>query len=114
MTNFTGNMSPTILFYKLIQCVHHLSLMKMQQDGKVSIAFTLKLGHLNDFIKPANSTEKIPYNVDQMNKAWVSRMTMILIYHYESSVADLVGKISFLRMDPFQVQHFINKTLKSV
>jgi len=47
-----------------------------------------------------------------MNKAWVSGMTRILIYHYESSVANFVSKISFLRMDPFQVQHFINKTLE--
>ena len=31
----------------------------MQQNGKVSKAFTLKLGHLNDFIEPATSTEKI-------------------------------------------------------
>ena len=84
----------------------------MQQDGKVSKAFTLKLGHLNDFIKPANSTEKIRYNVDQMNRAWVSGMTRILIYHYESSIADFVSKISFHRMDPFQVQHFLNKTLE--
>ena len=84
----------------------------MQQDGKVSKAFTLKLGHLNDFIKPANSTEKIRYNVDQMNRAWVSGMTRILIYHYESSVADFVNKISFLRMDPFQVQNFLNKMLE--
>jgi len=38
-------------------------------------------------------------------------MTRILIYHYESFVADFVNKISFLRVDPFQVQHFINKTL---
>ena len=61
--------------------------MKMQQDGKVSKAFTLKLGHLNDFIKPANSTDKIRYNVDQMSRAWVNGMTRILIYHYEWSVA---------------------------
>ena len=78
----------------------------------MSKAFTLKLGHPNDFTKPANSTEKIRYNVDQMNKAWVSGMTRILIYHYESSVADFVSKIYFLRMDPFQVYHFINKTLE--
>ncbi|KAK2143381.1 hypothetical protein LSH36_846g00001 [Paralvinella palmiformis] len=42
----------------------------MQQDSKVSKAFTLNLGHLNDFIKPANSTEKIRYNLDQMNRTW--------------------------------------------
>ena len=80
--------------------------------GKVSKDFTLKLGHLSDFIKSANTTQTIRYNVDQMNRAWVSGMTRILIYHYESSEADFVSKISFLRMDPFQVQHFINKTLE--
>ena len=73
--------------------------MKMQQYGKVSKAFTLKLNHLSDFIKPADSTEKIRYNVDQINEAWVSGMTRILIYHHESSVADFVSKISFFRID---------------
>jgi len=79
---------------------------------KVSKAFTLKLGHLYDIIKPACSTEKIRYNVDQMNKPWVCGRTRILIYHYESSVGDFVIKISYLRMNPFQIQHFINKTLE--
>jgi len=78
-------MSPTIIFYKFLQCLHHLLLIKMPQDGKVSKAFILKLGHLNDFIKPAHCTEKIRYDVAQMNTALVSGITRIRIYHIESS-----------------------------
>ena len=37
----------------LIQCLHHLSLMRFQESGRVSKAFAMKLSNLNDFIKPA-------------------------------------------------------------
>jgi len=107
MPNFHGKISPTILFYKLLQSLHHLSLMKMQQDGRVNKAFTLKLSNLNDLKKRANSTEKIRYNVDQINKAWVSGMTRIRIHHYESSVFLL---ICFTHWNKLTIQIFRTNT----
>ena len=72
-----------------------VSLMKIQQDGKVSKAFPLKLCHLNDFVKPANSKGENQPSHGQMNETCVSGITRILIYHSESSVAYLVNMFLF-------------------
>ena len=110
MPRVTENMSLAI-FYKLLQCLHHLSLMRLQEAGQVRKAFALKLSHLNDFIKPANATDKIRYHVDQINKAWVKGMTNILIFHYEASITGFIGEISTFHLNSNQVGYLISKTL---
>jgi len=107
-----ANMSHLTLLYKLIQCLHHLSLMRFQESGRVSKAFTLKLSHLNDFIKPANCTAKIRYHVDQVNKAWVIGITKVLVYHYEASVSSFINTINDLQLRPCEMEELVSKTVE--
>ena len=100
------------LFYKLLQCLHHLNLMRAQVDGKVTKAFALKLTHLNDFIKPAYSGPKIRLHIDQINNSWVRNITNILVSHYSFSVSELLENISKLGLDSSQTRLIICKSVQ--
>jgi len=100
------------LFYKLLQCLHHLNLMRAQVDGKVTKAFALKLTHLNDFIKPAYSGPKIRFHIDQINNSWVRNITNILVSHYSFSVSELLENISKLGLDSSQTRLIICKSVQ--
>ena len=73
--------------------------MRAQIDGKVMKAFSLKFTHLNDFIKPAYSSPKIRFYIDQINNSWVRNITNILVSHYSFSVSELLENISRLGSD---------------
>jgi len=88
------------IFYTLIQCLHHLSLMTQQLNGEVTSAFTKKHKHLNDFIKPANSGPQIKKDLDQINRDWVQKTTQKLVEHYSRSVTYISDHISSLALSP--------------
>ena len=100
------------LFYKLIQCLHHLSLMHAQLDGRITKAFSLKLNHLNDFIRPANSGPKIRFHIEEINKSWITNITNILISHYNYSISGLISQISMVGLNSLQTQDVISKTIQ--
>ena len=84
------------LFYKLLQCLHHLNLMQAQVDGKITKAFGMKLAHLNDFIKPAYAGPRINFHINNINKLWVLNITNILVSHYNLSISEIIIQISKL------------------
>ena len=100
------------LFYKLLQCLHHLHVMSAQVDGKMTKAFGMKLTHLNDFIKPAYAGPQINFHIKNINKLWVQSITNILVSHYNFSISDLLLRISRLRMNSSQTQHAVLLTLQ--
>ena len=87
-------------FFTLIQCIHHISILKKQVAGQVTQAFSRKQKHLNDFIKPAFSGPKIKREIDEINKSWVTNISSKLVEHYESSIEIILSKISELSLSP--------------
>ena len=100
------------LFYKLLECLHHLNLMQTQLDGNVTKAFAQKLAHLNDFIKPAYAGPKISFHIDQINKMWLRNITNILVSHYNFSISELIKQIGCLCLNYNQKQSTMSTTIQ--
>ena len=103
--NNNHQVPPVRLFYTILQCLHHVSLMRTQKDGilqknpsKVSKAFYSKMCHLNDFIKPANPGPEIANRIKHLNTIWLQNVTDCLGNHYSQSISDLKTKINSLSL----------------
>ena len=72
--------------YKLIQGLHHVSIMTGQQKGKLTKGFDSKLRELNRFFKPACPTDKLAADIQNKNMEWIKSVTGVLISHYEAAV----------------------------
>ena len=86
------------LFFTLLQCFHHLSIMTQQLEGRVTHAFGKKHKHLNDFIKPAFPGPKIRSEIDEVNKTWVKSISSKLVEHYRSGIKIILSEISSLTL----------------
>jgi hypothetical protein len=95
-TKNTTTLSYIKLLYKLIQCLHHITIINTQQQGSFTKAFALKLRSLNDFVKPANSGPQIRLKIHQINRAWVDNTTNLLADQYTHSIFDLQNQIKAL------------------
>lgn len=87
------------LFYMLIQCIHHTSILQKQLTGHLTQAFRIKCQQLNDFVKPAVPGPKIKSEIDEINKSWVTNISSKLVEHYENSIAAILDNISKLSLD---------------
>jgi len=86
--------------------------MNTQQNGSMTKAFAMKLGHLNDFIKPANSTTETRQKIGNLNMAWVTNMTNLLANHYSASISTLKSQILALNLDSTLLQELVNQTIQ--
>jgi len=111
-TKNTTTLSYIKLLYKLIQCLHHVTIINTQKQGSFTKAFALKLRSLNDFVKPANSGPQIRIKIEQINRAWVQNTTHLLADHYTNSIFDLQNQIKALNLNQSIVQDLINQTIK--
>jgi ribA/ribD-fused uncharacterized protein len=110
-TKNTTTLSYIKLLYKLIQCLHHITIINTQQQGSFTKAFALKLRSLNDFVKPANSGPQIRLKIQQINRAWVDNTTNLLADHYTHSIFDLQNQIKALNLHQSIVQDLVNQTI---
>ena len=67
-TQNTTTLTYIKLLYKLIQCLHHITIIQQQQNGSFTKAFAQKLRSLNDFVKPANSGPQFRTKIEEINK----------------------------------------------
>ena len=75
------------LLYRIIQVLHHLSVMTVQQKGKLTKGFDSKFRELNRFLKPACPSDKLAADISAANMGWIKSVTGVLISHYEGAVA---------------------------
>lgn len=86
------------LFYKLLQCIHHLNLTNDQLTGNISKAFRIKNRQLNDFIKPAFANEKIDNQIKSINSNWTKSILQSLKNHYSESIDLLLVQIRKIKL----------------
>ena len=110
-TKNTTQITYVKIFYKLLQCLHHISVMQNQKSGTYTKAFRTKVHHLNDFIRPANSDSKIRNAVNAINNDWVFHMTKTLISHYSASIDTLLHKIRSLNLSKHIMQEITELAL---
>ena len=111
-TQNTTNLTYIKLLYKLIQCLHHITIIQQQQNGSFTKAFAQKLRSLNEFVKPANSGPQIRTKIEEINRAWVINMTNLLAEHYQQSISDLKNQIVALNLNSVTIQDLLNQTIQ--
>jgi len=95
--------------FHLLQCLHHIS--NFKQHGQYTKAFSNKVQHLNWFIKPACPDPQVKYEINEINKTWVSQISSALVSHYSASISALQNKILALNLSSNLIQEICENTI---
>lgn len=98
MTADDQGRSPVKILFQMVQCLHHLSLLRAGA-GNALKAFDRKVQELNRFIRPAMPNKYMAKKIETVNKGWATQMTQTLITHYEAELDFLHGSVSGLNLD---------------
>lgn len=79
--------------YQIIQCLHHRAISRDQVEGRFTKAFSSKLKHLDNFIRPAQPNSNIRSKIRESNKAWALDISAILKQHYEDNLVKIKSDI---------------------
>jgi len=104
--------SYTRLFFTLLQCLHHRSIMKLQKEGHPTKAFSSKVHHLKDFIKPAFPGTDIHNKLNEAHTNWLHNITNILGNHYTRGADQILSQIKNIRLPAKDIRHFSGQAIQ--
>jgi len=104
--------SYTRLFFTLLQCLHHRSIMKLQKDGHLTKAFSSKVQHLKDFIKPAFPGTDIHKKLNEEHNNWLHNITNTLGNHYTRGADQILSQIKNLTLPAKDIRHFSGQAIQ--
>ena len=86
--------------YKLVQLLHHLSIMLGQKQGSLTKGFQTKERDLKRFMKPACPSQELSNELERAARGWVLSATDVLINHYEQKIRHFRSLISSCSLLP--------------
>ena len=102
--------SPAKILYKILQVLHHLSLLRDPDGtGCSTRAFSQKVYELNSFIRPALPNLGVFEALERVNKTWATSVTRVLIDHYSTQLSFLKGVIKPWRISNAERVLYRNK-----
>lgn len=99
------------LFYQLIQCLHHISLIQDQTEGNFSKTFRTKIHQLNSFIYPAIPNDAIFRKISETNVQWAKTLASNIRDHYLTCKSELLERIKKLALPDHILKIVIDKSL---
>ena len=111
MTNKDDGHSPVKIMFRLLQCLHHLSMLSEGGAGIASKAFRQKSEDLTNFIRPAIPTSGIKNEIKRINESWANNITLALAQHYSDQIDFLKGSLKAWNLSPFDCSLAKSKSL---
>lgn len=99
------------IFFQLLQCIHHATILKKQTEGQFSKAFKNKIAQLNSFICPALFDDEIKSEILATNKTWATSMTSKIRNHYLKKITKLSKRAQDLKLPKHILNDVITKAL---
>ena len=99
------------LFFQVLQCLHHLAVLKLQKGGQVAFTFKRKVSELDSFIRPAMKTSAVDDKIKSVNRTWLSQVTQHLIDHYQTIMDERLDIIKSKSLSSAAVDRLISHAI---
>ena len=99
------------VFFQVLQCLHHLAILTLQQQGQPAFTFKRKVSELDNFIRPAMKTSTVDANIRSLNRTWLSQVTQALINHYQTTLQEKLTTIRSKSLSPPAIDRIISHAL---
>ncbi|ESP02098.1 hypothetical protein LOTGIDRAFT_157247 [Lottia gigantea] len=99
------------VFFQVLQCLHHLAILTLQQQGQPAFTFKRKVSELDSFIRPAMKTSAVDANIRSLNRTWLSKVTQGLIDHYQTTLQEKLTTIRTKSLSSPAVDRIVSHTL---
>lgn len=85
--------------WHILQCLHHLGLLKGHlRDQTFPNSILKKITDLNSFLKPGQRNSQFDRAIDQANRTWALNVIQEMIAHYESCLVQLKAQITLAKL----------------
>ncbi|ESO92703.1 hypothetical protein LOTGIDRAFT_175656 [Lottia gigantea] len=81
------------VFFQVLHCLHHLAILTLQQQGQPAFTFKRNVSDMDSFIRPAMKTSAVDANIRSLNRTWLSKVTQVLIDHYQTTLQEKLTTI---------------------
>ncbi|ESO99307.1 hypothetical protein LOTGIDRAFT_158387 [Lottia gigantea] len=98
-------------FFQVLQCLHHLAIFTLQQQGQPAFTFKRKVSELDSFIRPAMKTSAVDANIRSLNRTWLSKVTQVLIDHYQTTLQEKLTTIRTKSLSSPAVDRIVSHAL---
>ncbi|ESO91802.1 hypothetical protein LOTGIDRAFT_163162 [Lottia gigantea] len=99
------------VFFQVLQCLHHLAILTLQQQGQPAFTFKRKVSELDSFIRPAMKTSAVDANIRSLNRTWLSKVTQVLIDHYQNTLQEKLSTIRTKSLSSPAVDRIVSHAL---
>ncbi|ESO91904.1 hypothetical protein LOTGIDRAFT_163264 [Lottia gigantea] len=98
-------------FFQVLQCLHHLAILTLQQQGQPAFTFKRKVSELDSFIRPAIKTSAVDANIRSLNRTWLCKVTQVLIDHYQTTLQEKLTTIRTKSLSSPAVDRIVSHAL---
>ncbi|ESP01479.1 hypothetical protein LOTGIDRAFT_172648 [Lottia gigantea] len=99
------------VFFQVLQCLHHLAILTLQQQGQPAFTFKRKVSELDSFIRPAMKTSAVDANIRSLNRTWLCKVTQVLIDHYQTTLQEKLTTIRTKSLSSPAVDRIVSHAL---
>ncbi|ESO92689.1 hypothetical protein LOTGIDRAFT_175670 [Lottia gigantea] len=99
------------VFFQGLQCLHHLAILTLQQQGQPAFTFKRKVSELDSFICPAMKTSAVDANIRSLNRTWLCKVTQVLIDHYQTTLQEKLTTIRTKSLSSPAVDRIVSHAL---
>ncbi|ESO92301.1 hypothetical protein LOTGIDRAFT_162603 [Lottia gigantea] len=99
------------VFFQVLQCLHHLAILTLQQQGQPAFTFKHKVSELDSFIRSAMKTSAVDANIRSLNQTWHCKVTQVLIDHYQTTLQEKLTTIRTKSLSSPAVDRIVSHAL---
>ncbi|ESO90864.1 hypothetical protein LOTGIDRAFT_163749 [Lottia gigantea] len=99
------------VFFQVLQCLHFLAILTLQQQGQPAFTFKRKVSELDSFIRPAMKTSAVDANIRSLNRTWLCKVTQVLIDHYQTTLQEKLTTIRTKSLSSPAVDRIVSHAL---